>query len=92
MTDGDVRAEQHAAEDAAIREAVQQGVARAAGLLVVEIERTSDRVRVYVHTTQPDILLGHGGAEADRIRDDLQRLTSDQVRLDVLRVPSPPGA
>jgi small subunit ribosomal protein S3 len=92
VTDGDLRAEQNAAEDAAIREAVQHGVARAAGLVVVEIERTSDQVRVYVHTTQPDIVLGHGGAEADRIRDELQQLTSKHVRLDVLRVPSPPGA
>lgn len=92
MTDGDLTAEQNAAEDAAIREAVQQSVARAAGLVVVEIERTSDLVRVYVHTTQPDIVIGDRGAEADRIRDELQRLTSKRVRLDVLRVPSPAGS
>jgi small subunit ribosomal protein S3 len=42
-------------------------VERAAGVSAVEIDRTGDGVRVDIRTTQPDIVMRHRGAEADRI-------------------------
>ena len=60
-----------------------------AGISQVEIERTRDRVRVDIHTARPGIVIGRRGAEADRIRGDLEKLTGKQVQLNILEVKNP---
>jgi len=55
----------------------------------VDIERTRDRVRVDIHTARPGIVIGRRGAEADRIRAELEKLTSKQVQLNILEVKNP---
>src|SRR6202034_2369477 len=72
----------------AIRRLLQRGMERA-GISKVEIERTMDRVRVDIHTARPGIVIGRRGAEADRIRGDLEKLTSKQVQLNILEVRNP---
>jgi small subunit ribosomal protein S3 len=75
-------------EDVAIRRALTRGMERA-GISRVEIERTRDRVRVDIHTARPGIVIGRRGAEADRIRADLEKLTGKQVQLNILEVKNP---
>ena len=60
-----------------------------AGISKVEIERTTDRVQVDIHTARPGIVIGRRGAEADRIRGDLEKLTKKQVQLNILEVKNP---
>ena len=78
----------YVAEDVAIRRMLQRGMERA-GISKVEIERTRDRVRVDIHTARPGIVIGRRGAEADRIRSDLEKLTSKQIQLNILEVKNP---
>jgi small subunit ribosomal protein S3 len=75
-------------EDVAIRRMMTKGMERA-GISKVEIERTRDRVRVDIHTARPGIVIGRRGAEADRIRSDLEKLTGKQVQLNILEVKNP---
>jgi small subunit ribosomal protein S3 len=75
-------------EDVAIRRMMSKGMERA-GISKVEIERTRDRVRVDIHTARPGIVIGRRGAEADRIRGELEKLTSKQVQLNILEVKNP---
>ena len=75
-------------EDVAIRRMMSKGMERA-GISSVEIERTRDRVRVDIHTARPGIVIGRRGAEADRIRGDLEKLTGKQVQLNILEVKNP---
>jgi len=75
-------------EDVAIRRMMSRGMERA-GISKVEIERTRDRVRVDIHTARPGIVIGRRGAEADRIRGDLEKLTGKQVQLNILEVKNP---
>jgi len=75
-------------EDVAIRRMMGKGMERA-GISKVEIERTRDRVRVDIHTARPGIVIGRRGAEADRIRGDLEKLTGKQVQLNILEVKNP---
>ena len=75
-------------EDVAIRRLLSKGMERA-GISKVEIERTRDRVRVDIHTARPGIVIGRRGAEADRIRGDLEKLTGKHVNLNILEVKSP---
>ncbi|MBY6352154.1 30S ribosomal protein S3 [Rhodococcoides corynebacterioides] len=72
-------------EDVAIRKLLATGMERA-GIAKVEIERTRDRVRVDIHTARPGIVIGRRGAEADRIRSELEKLTGKQVQLNILEV------
>ena len=78
----------YVAEDVAIRRMLQRGMERA-GISKVEIERTRDRVRVDIHTARPGIVIGRRGAEADRIRSDLEKLTGKQIQLNILEVKNP---
>ena len=75
-------------EDVKIRKLLSTGMERA-GIARVEIERTRDRVRVDIHTARPGIVIGRRGAEADRIRGDLEKLTGKQVQLNILEVKNP---
>jgi small subunit ribosomal protein S3 len=72
-------------EDVEIRKLMSTGLERA-GIAKVEIERTRDRVRVDIHTARPGIVIGRRGAEADRIRGELEKLTGKQVQLNILEV------
>src|ERR1700756_4786256 len=75
-------------EDVEIRRMLSKGMERA-GISKVEIERTRDRVRVDIHTARPGIVIGRRGAEADRIRGDLEKLTAKQIQLNILEVKNP---
>ncbi|MGO2633854.1 MAG: 30S ribosomal protein S3 [Galactobacter sp.] len=75
-------------EDVKIRELMTKGMDRA-GIAKVEIERTRDRVRVDIHTARPGIVIGRRGAEAERLRGELEKLTSKQVQLNILEVKNP---
>ncbi|WP_026414307.1 30S ribosomal protein S3 [Actinomadura oligospora] len=75
-------------EDVQIRRMLSKGMDRA-GISKVEIERTRDRVEVNIHTARPGIVIGRRGAEAERLRGDLEKLTGKQVRLNILEVKNP---
>ena len=75
-------------EDVKIRELLAKNLDRA-GVAKVEIERTRDRVRVDIHTARPGIVIGRRGAEADRIRGELEKLTGKQIQLNILEVSNP---
>jgi len=79
---------EYVGEDVKIRRMLTKGMDRA-GISRVEIERTRDRVRVDIHTARPGIVIGRRGAEADRIRGDLEKLTGKQVQLNILEVKQP---
>jgi small subunit ribosomal protein S3 len=79
---------EYVAEDVSIRKMLAKGMERAS-ISKVEIERTRDRVRVDIHTARPGIVIGRRGAEADRIRGELEKLTRKQVQLNILEVKNP---
>jgi small subunit ribosomal protein S3 len=75
-------------EDVKIRKMMSKGLERA-GIAKVDIERTRDRVRIDIHTARPGIVIGRKGAEAERIRGELEKLTGKQIQLNILEVKSP---
>ena len=75
-------------EDVKIRRLLTKGLERA-GISSVEIERTRDRVRVDIFTARPGIVIGRSGAEAERVRGELEKLTGKQVQLNILEVKNP---
>ena len=56
----------------------------------VEIERTRDRLRVDVHTARPGIVIGRRGAEADRLRADLAKMSNNpKIQLNIQEIKQP---
>lgn len=75
-------------EDIKIREFLKTQLDRA-GIARIEIERTRDRVRIDIHTARPGIVIGRRGAEAERIRADLEKMSGKQIQLNILEVKNP---
>jgi len=76
-------------EDWKIRDYLM-GQLEAAAVSRIEIERTRDRLRVDVHTARPGIVIGRRGAEADRLRRQLGRITHNaNVQLNIQEIKQP---
>lgn len=76
------------AEDVKIRRLMEKHLERA-GISKIDIERTRDRVRVDLHTARPGLVIGRRGAEADRLRGQLEKMTGKQVSLNIQEVKNP---
>jgi len=80
---------EYLAEDVHIRQYLANQLYRAA-VSRVEIERTRDKLRIDVHTARPGIVIGRRGAEADRLRQGLAKITGNpQVQLNIQEVKQP---
>lgn len=56
----------------------------------IEVERTRDRLRVDVHTARPGIVIGRRGAEADRLRQALAKISGNpKVQLNIQEIKQP---
>ena len=55
----------------------------AAGVSKIEIERASARVKVIIHTAKPGVVIGKGGAEIEKIKAEVQKLTTKKLVVDI---------
>ncbi len=60
-----------------------------AGLAKVEIIRAPKKVTVDIHTARPGIVIGRRGAEVDKLREELQLLTKQDITLNIIEVKKP---
>jgi KH domain-containing protein len=67
-----------------IADAVHQRIPRAAGITNMAVSGDLDHVKVDIHARRPGVALGHGGAEFDRLRTELEELTGRPVQLNIL--------
>jgi small subunit ribosomal protein S3 len=76
-------------EDWKIRDYLRTQLQRAMGSRV-EIERTRDRLRVDLYTARPGIVIGRRGAEADRLRAGLLKITGNpKIQLNIQEIKQP---
>ena len=76
------------AEDEMIRNYLKNRLSHAA-ISRVEIERTPKRITVMIFTARPGVVIGRKGSEVDKLRDELARLTDDDVSIKVEEVKRP---
>jgi ribosomal protein S3 len=62
---------------------VRQRIGRAAGVSAVAVAGDMDQVRVDIEAARPGVVSGHGGAEAGRLRAELEELTGKPVLLSI---------
>ena len=72
-------------EDHKIREYVKKKL-YASGISKIEIERTQRFVKVNIYTAKPGIVIGKGGALAESLKADLEKMISKQVNLNIVEV------
>src|SRR3989449_9635660 len=76
-------------EDVRIRKYLDAQLRRAA-VSRVEIERTRDRLRIDVYTARPGIVIGRRGAEADRLRQGLYKITGNpKIQFNIQEIKQP---
>ena len=75
-------------EDQKIRAYVKKKLFNS-GVSKIEIERTSDRCKVIVHTAKPGVVIGKGGAEIEKLKEDIQKLTEKKLVVDVKEIKRP---
>ena len=61
----------------------------AAGVPTIEIERDSAKVRIFIHCSRPGVVIGKGGAEIEKLRQDVEKLIGKPVALSIVEVRTP---
>jgi small subunit ribosomal protein S3 len=69
-------------QDILIRKYITGRLTRA-GISGIDIERKGDQVQVFIRTARPGIVIGRKGAEVDRIRKDVEKITGRRVDVKV---------
>ena len=59
------------------------------GISRIIIERTLKRITVTIHTSRPGIIIGKGGSEVDRIKEELKKLTGQEVQINIVELRKP---
>lgn len=75
-------------EDEKIRQYLDARINKG-GISHVIIERTLKRVTITIHTSRPGIIIGKGGGEVDRIKEELKKLTRKEVQINILEIRRP---
>ncbi|MCI2048647.1 MAG: 30S ribosomal protein S3 [Lachnospiraceae bacterium] len=61
----------------------------ASGVSKIEIERTTDRVKATVYSAKPGLIIGKGGEEIEKTKNELCKMTGKKVQLDIKEIKRP---
>ena len=75
-------------EDYKIREFLKKTL-YSAGVPTIEIERDSAKVRIYIHCSRPGVVIGKGGEQIEKYRQDVEKLIGKPVALSIVEVRTP---
>ena len=75
-------------EDEKIRRYLKARISKG-GIARIVIERTLKRITVTIHTSRPGIIIGKGGSEVDRVKEELKKLTSKEVQINIIEIRKP---
>ena len=75
-------------EDEKIRKYLLARLAKG-GVSRIVIERTLKLITVTVHTARPGIVIGKGGAEVDKLKEEVKKLTRKEVQINIFEIKRP---
>jgi len=75
-------------EDKKIRTYLQTRLAKASVSRIV-IERTLKLITITIHTARPGIIIGVGGQEVDKLKEELKKLTGKDVQINIFEIKRP---
>lgn len=75
-------------EDEEIRKYINARITKG-GISKIIIERTLKRVTITVNTARPGVVIGKGGAEVDKIKEELKNLTGKDIQINIFEIKRP---
>ncbi|QJX46139.1 30S ribosomal protein S3 [Hymenobacter taeanensis] len=75
-------------EDEKIRKYINARIPKG-GISRIVIERTLKRVTITINTARPGVVIGKGGAEVDKIKDELKQITGKDVQINIFEIKRP---
>ena len=75
-------------EDFKIKKFIKSKVYHA-GISKIEIERASNKAKINIHTARPGIVIGKKGAEIEKLKEELSRLTAGEIYINIHEVRRP---
>ena len=75
-------------EDQKIREYIIARIPKG-GISKIVIERTLKRITLTVHTARPGVVIGKGGSEVDKLKEELKKLTGKDVQINIFEIKRP---
>src|SRR5512134_3122173 len=76
------------AEDRKIRELLKKKL-ESASVPRILIERAATRCRITILTARPGVVIGRKGAEIDKLKEELSRMTGKEIYVDILEIKQP---
>ena len=71
------------ANDLKIREYLEEKFKKAS-VSKIEVERTSKRCEVIVHTSKPGVIIGRGGEEIEKLKKELKKLVGEEIQISIV--------
>ncbi|MEM6629776.1 MAG: 30S ribosomal protein S3 [Bacteroidota bacterium] len=59
------------------------------GISKIVIERTLKKITITIHTSRPGIVIGKGGKEVDKLREEIKKITSKDVQINIFEIKRP---
>jgi small subunit ribosomal protein S3 len=75
-------------EDLMLRRYLNQRLSNA-NIASIQIGRTPKQIDLAIHTARPGIVIGRKGTEVDKLREELKKLTSKEVQINIVEVKRP---
>ena len=75
-------------EDSKIRSYIRARLAKASVSKIV-IERTLKLISITIHTARPGIIIGKGGQEVDKLKEEIKKLTGKEVQINIFEIKRP---
>jgi small subunit ribosomal protein S3 len=75
-------------EDLQLKKYLQERLAQA-GVARIVIERPAKKARVTIHTARPGVVIGKKGADIEKLRADLSKMTGSEVSLNIVEIRKP---
>jgi small subunit ribosomal protein S3 len=76
-------------EDMKIREFLMEKIGKQASVSRIIIERASKIARVVIHSARPGVIIGKKGADIEKLRGDLAKITNAEVSLNIVEIRKP---
>ncbi|MDH4027648.1 MAG: 30S ribosomal protein S3 [Nitrospirota bacterium] len=75
-------------EDLVIKKYIKNNLFHA-GVPRVEIERTGQKVKATIHTARPGIIIGKKGAEVEKLKKEIEKITGREISIDIKEIRKP---
>jgi small subunit ribosomal protein S3 len=75
-------------EDNMVREFIKNKL-YSAGISRIVIERTANKVKIFIHTAKPGMVIGKGGAGVDELKKQLESLTKKSIIINIVEIKNP---